>query len=615
MPRGGTALLAIVALAGTAFAYFTTAGAGEAPAAVTQLAAPTLATPTPGSGQVALSWSAVSAPGSGGVTYYVRRDGGAPAGSCPPPAAPSPVTSCTDTGVAEGTHTYTVTAVWRSWSATSVARSASVMGGAVTHFAISASTSTPAAGTADDLTITAEDEGGATVTTYVGSHELVFSGASASPGGSQPTVVDSAGTAVPFGSPTALTFTNGVTSVSSSRNGALRAYRAGPASVLATEGTVTTAVPLALTVTPLAASKLTLAAASATPAAGAADDLTIAAVDAYGNTATSYAGTKGVTFSGAGSSPGGNAPTVSSSSGTAVAFGTATPIAFLAGVAKAAGGANGTMRLFGSGTAAVRASEGSLTSAAPLALTISPGPASKLVLGAATLAPVAGAADDLTTTAEDEYGNVATAYAGTHQITFAGGEASPSGETPTVADRAGNAVAIGSPTALDFAAGVAAVSAAKNGLMRLTAAGATEISASDEAISTTSPLSLTVAAGSASNFALAEVVLSAGEIGSPCLFSCEVASLGNSGTVTGRVAVTDALGNVVSNLGTGHKAKITAKSGKIAGSPVTISSSGPAVSSAVFVYTAPAKRKFTDTIKIARSAGTVYSEATATVTR
>jgi hypothetical protein len=607
--------LAIVGVGGTALAYFTTTGTGETAAGVTQLSASTLSTPTPGSGQVALSWSAVSAPGTGAVTYYVTRDGGAPAGTCPTSASPTGVTSCTDTGVAVGSHTYTVTAVWRSWSATSGAKSANVTIGAATHFTISAATTTPAAGASDNLTITAKDEDETTVTTYAGSHELVFSGASAGPNGNQPTVVNSAGTAINFGSSTALTFTKGVATVSSSKNGLMKIYNAGAASLVATEGSLTTTTPLALTVTPLTASKFTLAATSTTPAAGAADDLTIAAIDTYGNTATSYAGSKNVTFSGASASPNGNTPTVSSATGADVAFGTATTIAFTSGVAAASGGANGTMKLYKGGSASIKATEGSVTTPTALVVTVSPGTATKLVLSAATLTPVANASDNLTTTAQDAFGNTATAYTGSHNITFTGAEASPSGAQPTIADSGGTAINFGSATALTFTSGVAAVGSSKNGLMRLNKAGATSVSATDGAISTASPLAFTVSVGAAKQLGLSGVTVSAGTVSSPCLFTCTITALGNGGTVTAKVAVTDSVGNTVSGLGTGHTVKISATGGAIAGTPLTIASTGPAISTATFTYTAPTSGSFSNTITLATNAGTVYTSATATVSK
>jgi hypothetical protein len=118
-----TLLGIVVALAlgsGIANAYMTSPAAGTADAKVGSLPAPTLATPTTGPGTVTLSWSVVSpAVGSDTVTYYVTRDGGSPAGTCATSASPTPVTSCTDSGLSAGPHAYTVTAVWRSWTATS----------------------------------------------------------------------------------------------------------------------------------------------------------------------------------------------------------------------------------------------------------------------------------------------------------------------------------------------------------------------------------------------------------------------------------------------------------------------------------------------------------------
>ncbi len=87
-----------------------------------------------------------------------------------------------------------------------------------------------------------------------------------------------------------------------------------------------------MTVAAATAAKFVLTAATATPTAGEADNLTITALDAYGNLATSYAGSQSLTFSGA-SAIGTNKPTVANSSGTAIAFGTATAITFTAGVA------------------------------------------------------------------------------------------------------------------------------------------------------------------------------------------------------------------------------------------------------------------------------------------
>lgn len=608
--------LALVAVGGSALAYFSTTGAGSVPVLVGSISKPAITAATPAAGgTVTLTWSAVAAPGAGTMTYYVSRDGGEPEGSCPDSSAPAAGTSCVDANVGIGTHAYTVTAVFNSWTATSSTSSAKITIGPVTHFTITAATTTPAAGAADNLTITARDAAESTVTTYAGSHSLTFSGASSSPGGTAPTVANASGTAVAFGAATALTFTSGVATVTSSKNGVLKVYRAGAASIAASEGSIATTSPLALTVAPGVATKYALAAATTTPVAGTVDNLTITALDTYGNTATSYTGSHSLVFSGASASPGGNVPTVVDFDGDETAFGTATSIVFSAGVATASGGDNGAMELFKSGSASIKATEGSITNSTALALTVAAATATKLVLTSSSLTPVAAASFNLTTTAVDAFGNTATSYAGSKSVVFSGPEASPAGTAPTVVNAAGTAVPFGSATALTFTAGVAAVGSSKNGLTRLYRAGATSISASDGTISTPAPLALTVAVGAAARFALVNALTSAGVLGSPCLFTCAVTLLGNSGTLTATVAVTDSAGNTVSALGTGHSAKVTATGGTIVGTPLTIAATGPAVSTATFVYTAPLSGAYSNTVTIAAASGTAYTSATASTSR
>jgi len=612
---GAVLTAALAAICGTAIAYFSTSGVGSASASMADLAAPTISTATPAvGGTVALTWTAVTPPGSGSVTYSVTRDGSTPAGNCPTAAAPTTVTTCTDSGVEVGTHTYKVTARWRSWTEVSAPKSATVTVGPTHHFTIAAASTTPTAGAADNLTITAKDAANSTVTTYTGSHNLVFSGASASPSGTAPTVVNSAGTVVNFGSATALTFTSGVASVSSSKNGLMRLYAAGSSTISASEGSISTSPNLAVTVSPAAASKFALSAASTTPTAGAADNLTTTAQDTYGNTVTTYTGSHNLVFSGASASPAGNLPTVTDSTGVAIAFGTATATTFSSGVASASGSLNGEMRLYKSGATNVKVTEGSLTSA-NVAVTVVAATASKFALSAASTTPVAGANDNLTTTAQDTYGNTATAYTGAHNLVFSGASASPSGTAPTVINSAGTVVNFGSATALTFTSGVASVASSKNGVMKLNRAGAASIAVTDGSISTATPLAVTVSPAAAAKLALTGVTLSAGSAGTPCLFTCTVTGLGNSGTLTAKVAVTDSLGNTVSNLGSGHTVSVTANGGAIVGGALTIEATGAAESSTQFTYTAPASGAFTNTITAAKSGGTAYTSATATVSK
>ncbi|HEX4305206.1 MAG TPA: hypothetical protein VHZ54_04160 [Solirubrobacterales bacterium] len=603
------------AFAASALGFFAGKGTGEFQAPIGVLTIPTItAARVAAGGTVALSWKAAEGP-SGAIAYFVTRDGGTPGGDCPTQAEPqNEATSCTDEGLGPGTYNYVVTAVWRSWRAVSATSQAKVQIGVATHFTVVVSSTTPAAGAADNLTITAKDSADTAVTSYTGNHELVFSGAEVSPGGNEPTVAATGGAAEPFGEATKISFTSGVAKVSGTKNGVLKVYDAGTATIAAGDGTIETESPPTVTVSPGAKSKLALGAATTTPVAGATDALTVTAIDTYGNTATTFTGSKNLTFSGASASAGGDSPTVTNSSGALVAFGSTTALTFSAGATTVNGKKNGVMTLYKAAAANLKVTEGSTASAA-LAVTTTAAEPAELTVSATSTKPIAGATDNLKTTAFDTYGNIATQWEGTHSIIFSGAEPSPSGTAPTVIDGEGAAVEFGEPVALQFTAGVASVSGGANGVMTLTRTGATTVSATGDGIEAPDTVAVTVAAGSAANLAWTEPKISAGSLGTPCLFSCTVTKLGNGGTFVAKVAVTDALGNVVENLGSGHSAKVTASGGTVTGATLTIATKGAAVSETTFTYKAPASGTFTNTITAARSAGTTYTSATAITSR
>jgi hypothetical protein len=495
LPSGIAGIAAVVLLgmvaAGTAIAYFTTTGSGEGgPTVVSAIAQPTITAATPATGgAVSLTWNAVTAPGSGTVTYKVTRNGESANGTCEPTLT---VVTCTDSGLEPGTYTYVVTAKWRTWSTVSTGKAATVTVGPIDHFVLGAASTTPTVGAADNLTVTAKDAKGGTVTTYTGSHNLTFSGAPESPNGTVATVVDSSGVVVNFGSATALTFTAGVASVSSSKNGVMKLYARGEADIEASDGTISTSAPLEVTVASATASKFVPTAADISPTAGEADNLTITAIDAYGNLATSYAGSKSLTFSGA-TTIGTNKPTVANSSGTATAFGTATTITFTAGVATVASSKNGVMNLYKAETASISVAEGTtVTTATPLEVTVAPAAAAKFVLTATSTTPAAGEADSLTTTAQDSYGNTATSYTGSKSLTFSGASESSTGVNPTVSNSVGTNIAFGNVTATTFSAGVATVSGSKNGVMKIYKSGSANLKATDGTLLTPTALTVTV---------------------------------------------------------------------------------------------------------------------------
>lgn len=176
-----TALL--LALAVGATAYFAADGAGNGRATIATLPAPTITTATAGSASVRLSWTAVTAPGPGTVTYYVTRDNGTPAGDCPVLAAPTTVTSCTDTGVSLARHDYTVTAKWRSWTGRSATTSVTVTNGPATQLVFTTQPGgNPTGGVAfpTQPVVTARDANGNTVADYSGTVALSPRGGSAS---------------------------------------------------------------------------------------------------------------------------------------------------------------------------------------------------------------------------------------------------------------------------------------------------------------------------------------------------------------------------------------------------------------------------------------------------
>jgi hypothetical protein len=602
----------LLATAGPAAAYYTAGGSGSGEKVVGSLTVPTISSAVAAAGgTVTLTWAKTTSPTP--VSYYLTRNGGEPGGNCPTLTKPeNEVGTCVDSGLEPGTYTYKVFAKYRTWTATGAAVEAKVTVGPAHHFVIAVASTTPTAGVADNLTITAKDKAGSTVTTYTGSHSLTFEGAQAI-GANSPTVVNSSGTAVAFGTATALNFTSGVASVAASKNGVMKLYKAGAATISATDGTIGSEAGPTVTVAASTLAKLVLVPATTTPVAGAEDPLTVTATDTYGNTVPTYTGSHSLVYSGAESSPGGTAPTVADASGTAVAFGTATPTTFTNGVATASGGSNGAMRLYKAAAANVKVTEGSTTSTA-VTVTAAPATAASLKVSAASTTPVAGVADNLTTTALDTYGNTATGYSGEKKVTFSGPETSPSGTAATVVNNAGTAVNVGTATALTFTAGVASVGSSKNGVFKAARAGAATLSASDGTISTASALALTVGTGAAARYAWASPTSSAGTRGSPCLFTCAITGLGNSGTFTAKVAVTDSLGNVVSNLGTANTVGLTTTGGGLSVSSLTIATSGLAESTTTFTYTSPGSGAYSNTITAAKSSGTTYTSATATAT-
>jgi len=122
--------------------------------------------------------------------------------------------------------------------------------GAAVKFVLAAQSTTPKAGEADNLTIVAKDAYGNASASYAGTHSLTFGPAADSPSGAHATVANFAGGTNGFGTPTQISFTNGVATASGGKNGAMTLVKAGSTSLTVSDGSITNGSGLAVTVSP-----------------------------------------------------------------------------------------------------------------------------------------------------------------------------------------------------------------------------------------------------------------------------------------------------------------------------------------------------------------------------
>jgi hypothetical protein len=459
-PAPALALLATVAVVS---AFWTGSGQASNSATVATLAAPTISSATTGAETVALSWSAVTPPGEGTVEYYVTRDGATASAGCPSSSAHSTATSCTDTNVPVGAHKYKVTAVWRSWTSTGAEQTVTVAYGPATHLVLEAASTTPAAGEADNLTITAKDASNDTVGTYSGAHSLLFEGAGEA-GGEEPVVLDGSGVERNFGEATEITFSEGKATVSSAMNGVMKLYKAEAAHIKVKEGGLNNGAGLAVTVKAAAAKRFSVPTPSEQEA-GVAFNVTLTAIDEWGNTATSYAGKKTIAWSEPANSPSAKAPSYTAS------------VTFTAGV-----GAAASTKLYDAQTTTLKAKEGTIEGTTA-SFTVKAAVAKKLTVPTPS-EQEAGAAFNVTLTAIDEYSNTATSYAGAKTLAWSGPANAPNATAPEY------------PATVTFAAGVGTASA-----LKLYDAQSTTLKAKEGTIEGVTG-SFTVKAASASSFSL-----------------------------------------------------------------------------------------------------------------
>ena len=445
-----TTVVAFTWLAPGASAYWSSTGEAGAAANVATLSAPTISSATSGAETVELTWSAVTAPGTGTVEYYVSRDGGAPGAGCPSSSARSTATSCTDTGVPIGTYEYTITAVWRTWTATSTAKSATIAFGPATHLQLEASSVTPLAGEADNLTITAKDASNNTVGTYSGSHSLIFEGGTEAPNGTKPIVTDKTGVEKKLTEATEVTFAEGRATVSGSNNGVMKLYKAEATHIKVSDGALNNGAGLAVTVTAASSKKFTVP----TPVeqtAGTAFNVTLTATDEWGNKTIGYTGVKTLVWSGALSSPSGQAPGYPS---------TATTVTFAEGVGTAT-----AITLYDAVSTRLTATEGTVAGTSA-AFTVKAIATTKKFTVTTPVEQTAGTAFSVTLTATDEWGNKTVGYTGAKTLAWSGALNSPSGlapSYPTTATKVTFAEGVGTATTITLYDALSTMLTAKEG--------------------------------------------------------------------------------------------------------------------------------------------------------
>ena len=296
-----------------------------------------------------------------------------------------------------GTHTFTngvtlKTAGTQSITATDTVtgtitgtQSVTVNAAATTTLVVSGYPNPTTAGVAHNVTVTAEDAFGNTATGYRGTVHFTSSDGRAVLPGNYTFTAGDAGTH---------TFTNGAT-----------LKTAGTQSITATDtgtGTITGTQSVTVNVGPT--SQLVVSGYPNPTTAGVAHNVTVTAEDAFGNTATGYLGTVHFT----------------SSDGQAVLPGDYT---FTAGDAGTHTFTNGAT-LKTAGTQSITATDtvtGTITGTQ--SVSVLSNSATTLVVSGFPNPTTAGAAHNVTVTADDAFGNTATGYLGTVHFTSSDGQA------------------------------------------------------------------------------------------------------------------------------------------------------------------------------------------------
>ncbi len=306
--RRGLAVLCVAAVfcvvsAGPAAAYWMSSGAGTGVVPTATFGGPTGVTvPSNSLSSVQVSWTAPTGPTTPTGYYVQRTTGGVTTAACgSSPGSTITGISCVDTSVADGTYTYTVTDVYRSWAVTS-APSGTVTVVTATQVVFTGQPSNTVAGTTitPGVAVTVETSTGAAVP-IAGISVTVAIGTNPAGGALSGTL-------------THATNTSGVATF-----GDLSLNKAGVGYTLtATSGSLTGATSNPFTITAAAPATLLITSAPVSGTASATATLgpiTVAERDAFGNVAVAPTGGTAVTLGSNSAGTPGFAPTFATTSG------------------------------------------------------------------------------------------------------------------------------------------------------------------------------------------------------------------------------------------------------------------------------------------------------------
>jgi hypothetical protein len=406
-------------LGNAAWSYFGFGGTGGGSASVLTLNAPanvTAAFPNVAQRTVDVSWTRPGEPDGIKLDgYYVTRY----LGSTPSPAcgtSPTALTtsfSCQDTNVASNSYTYSVTAVFRSWSSAATSTNVVVPAPVLTSLNLDVITPTPVAGGNTSVGIIAYDQYGATFSSYSGPECLSFAGPANAPNGRAPSYTN-AGTC---SGGNIVDFASGVGSAN------LTLFDAQSTTLNVTDVLSLVAGSTSISVAPGKLQTLAVAPQTSTPVAGTQFTTNLTALDEYGNVDSNYTGAECVAFSGPAASPNGTQPSYP----TGASCSTGSPVTFAAG--SATGSDAAAITLFDAGGGVLIAKDVPSGASGFAGLTVASGGPKTFAVGS-TATQVAGAIFPVSLTALDQYGNTDTNYTGNECITFSGASNAPDGTNP-----------------------------------------------------------------------------------------------------------------------------------------------------------------------------------------